>query len=90
MEHNTPGFARILKEYGSVSWDSGPRHVFFHAVEVSQLELYGRVGKFVIHLNKNVNNYMESICVVTWTSTGVLVNETNPKPKKLLPPNLNI
>ena len=21
MEHDTPGFARILKEYGSVSWD---------------------------------------------------------------------
>ena len=21
MEHDTPGFARILEEYGSVSWD---------------------------------------------------------------------
>ena len=48
MEHDTPGFARILKEYGSVSWDFRATTRLFsrseHSMDICEFDVLSAKG----------------------------------------------
>ena len=55
MEHDTPGFARILKEYGSVSWDfRATTRLFSRSVKNGTLPVQVAFAREYFHLEQNV------------------------------------